>query len=382
MVGIPDGLGVLRKGKTAHVFMTHEIPKSAVGDLSEPRVGRPKQRGAFASEWILNKKGEVISGRRAYDTVYQDNTLVGPAAAADNSTPAFSRWCSAFLATSRVGFDRPIFLANEETGPPSTGPTVTFDPKGSQSVAIFDNQAHALSKLGHFPKENTIVMRGTGNRTIILTKEIQNADTLTDVQTEAAADARAHSASCASRTASSSPTRSASSARHHGRPAGPRRVGPDDQRARQAVPAALRWARPAEGRHPDAGVQRRPAGRGRGRPAQPGQPDRHKALPPHNEDGTGGGAPGGTGSRDDMAARTRDGSIWKVPLASAGDPSTFTRVGVLVGLTERAAATASRPTRASGRPAGSLERSTRSARTRSSSTCRRIRPRRRRAARP
>ena len=29
-----------------------------------------------------------------------------------------------------------------------------------------------------------------------------------------------------------------------------------------------------------------------------------------NEDGTGGGAPGGTGSRDDMAARNRDGSIW------------------------------------------------------------------------
>src|SRR6185503_2274180 len=108
MVGIADGLGVLRKGKTVRVFMTHEITKSATGDLSEPRVGQSKQRGAFASEWILNKKGEVISGRRAFDNVYQDNTLVGPAAQADNTTPAFSRWCSAFLATGRVGFDRPI----------------------------------------------------------------------------------------------------------------------------------------------------------------------------------------------------------------------------------------------------------------------------------
>jgi hypothetical protein len=53
-----------------------------------------------------------------------------------------------------------------------------------------------------------------------------------------------------------------------------------------------------------------------------------------NEDGTGAGAPGGTGSRDDMDARNRDGSIWIVPLATAGDPTTFKRVAELVGRTE------------------------------------------------
>src|SRR6185503_1954599 len=53
-----------------------------------------------------------------------------------------------------------------------------------------------------------------------------------------------------------------------------------------------------------------------------------------NEDGTGGGAPGGTGSRDDIEARNRDGSIWRVPLGTAGDPSTFTRVGELIGRSE------------------------------------------------
>jgi Bacterial protein of unknown function (DUF839) len=42
-----------------------------------------------------------------------------------------------------------------------------------------------------------------------------------------------------------------------------------------------------------------------------------------NEDGTGGGPPGGTGSRDDMEARNRDGSIWQVPLATAGDPASL-----------------------------------------------------------
>src|SRR5215211_3710590 len=168
MVGIPDGLGVLRRGKRIRVFMNHEMTNTT---LSEPRVGRPRQEGAFVSEWVLNKRGEVVSGRRAFDTVYQDNTLVGDAADESNSTRGFGRFCSAFLAGRGVGFDRPIFFANEEAGPETGLPTPSFDSKGSQSVAIFNQQAHALSKLGHFPRENTVVMRGTGNRTVILSTE-------------------------------------------------------------------------------------------------------------------------------------------------------------------------------------------------------------------
>src|SRR5215216_2435498 len=75
MVGIPDGLGVLRRGRGARLFMNHEFSQA---DVSEPRVGRPQQRGAFVSEWRLNGRGQVLSGRRAFDTVYQDTTLVGP----------------------------------------------------------------------------------------------------------------------------------------------------------------------------------------------------------------------------------------------------------------------------------------------------------------
>jgi secreted PhoX family phosphatase len=46
-----------------------------------------------------------------------------------------------------------------------------------------------------------------------------------------------------------------------------------------------------------------------------------------NEDGT-------SASRSAMEARNRDGSIWIVPLATAGDPSTFKRVGELIGRSE------------------------------------------------
>jgi hypothetical protein len=375
--------------------MTHELTQT---DTSEPRVGRPAQRGAFASEWLLNKKGEVISGRRAFDTVYQDNTLVGPAAAADNTTPAFSRWCSAFLATSRVGFDRPIFMANEETGPPSSGPTQTFDPKGSQSVAIFDNQAHALSKLGHFPKENTVVMRGTGNRTIILTtedgprtpdsqlylyigrkdrssdnalrrngldngklyvlasddpqktnenqlhegdafhvswKEIVNADTLTDVQTEAAADALGAFGFVRIEDGEFRP--------NHKREFWFDTTG-DQQARNEADPTTNELGRlyrlRFDKRDPLKGAmltQTYSADDLTAGEDGPLSPDNVTVTNSHifiNEDGTGGGAPGGTGSRDDMEARDRDGSIWMVPLATAGDPSTFTRVGELIGRSE------------------------------------------------
>jgi len=174
MVGIPDGLGIYDAVDDVRLLMTHELPQDAISD---PRIARAPQRGAFATEVRMTHLGEILSARRAFDTVYQDRALVGPAADVSNTTRAFSRWCSAFLAGRREGFDRRIFFANEETQPEdaepdgSRAPTESFSPLGSQSVAIFDNQAHALSRLGHFPRENTVVMRGTGRRTVILVTE-------------------------------------------------------------------------------------------------------------------------------------------------------------------------------------------------------------------
>jgi hypothetical protein len=406
MVGIPDGLGVDRPhgrdrggkgGNTVRVWMTHELPQN---EVSEPRVGRPAQRGAFASQYRLNRRGKVLSARRAFDRVYQDSTLVGPAADASNATPAFSRWCSAFLAGRRVGMDRPIFFANEETGPLSGSPggdTPAFNPKGSQSVAIFNNEAHALSKLGHFPRENTLVMRGTGNKAVILATEdgprstdsqlylyvgtkdrsssnplrrngldngklyalasddarddenqllqgdtlrvhwveIPGADQLTDVQTEAAADAAGAFGFVRVEDGEF-------------RPNGKREfwfVTTGDQAARpEADPHTNELGRlyrlRFDGRNPLAGAtltqaynadQLTPAQDG---PLSPDNVTVTKRAVFINEDGTGGGAPGGTGSRDDMAARNRDGSIWMVPQATAGDPSTFMRLAELVGRTE------------------------------------------------
>ena len=396
MVGIPDGLGVERSHSGVRVLMTHELTQT---DTSQPRVGRPSQRGAFASELMLNRKGEVVSARRAFDTVFQDSTLVGPAAAADNATPAFSRFCSAFLAGLRFGFDRAVFFANEETGPRSAagGDTQAFNPLGSQSVAIFDNEAHALSKLGHFPRENTVVMRGTGKRTVIMitedgprspdsqlylyigTKdrsssdplrrngldngklyafasddardnenqllqgdsvhghwvEIPNASTLNDVATEAALDAAGAFGFVRLEDGMFRPN----AKREFWFNATGDQSGPEADKHTNELGRLYRLR--FDKRDPLAGAtltqaynadQLTPAQDG---PLSPDNLDITKRFAMINEDGTAGSAADGTtGSRDDMDRRDRDGSIWMVPLASAGDSSSFTRVAELVGRKE------------------------------------------------
>ena len=165
MVGIPDGLGAHANGDgTSTLFMNHELNSNA---LSEPVVGGPKNRGTYVSQWILDADGDPVAGRRAYDWVYQENTLVGPAPDTTNTTRALARFCSGFLAGPQHGFDRWIYLTNEEEQAAAN----TFDGNGGQSVAIFDNELHALPSLGHYAKENSVVQPGHGTETVIFSTE-------------------------------------------------------------------------------------------------------------------------------------------------------------------------------------------------------------------
>jgi hypothetical protein len=166
MVGIPDGLGARSNGNgTSTLLMNHEFTAATI---SQPVVGGPQYRGAFVSKWMLDADGDPISGERAYDRVFNENTLVGDAAEVGNATPAFSRFCSGSLSGPPHGLDRWIYFTNEEEQL-SFGPT--FDGKGGVSVAIFDNEAHTLPKLGHYSKENTLVQPDSGARTVIFSLE-------------------------------------------------------------------------------------------------------------------------------------------------------------------------------------------------------------------
>lgn len=167
MVGIPDGLGAhSNRDGTSTVFMNHELGFTAV---SEPVVGGPKNRGAIVSQWILDVDGDPVAGRRAYDRIYAENMLLGPAPLVGNEAQMprqFARFCSGFLAGPANGFDRRIYLTNEESGGADS-----FDGRGGQSVAIFDGGLHTLPKLGRFNKENTVVQPAQGVRTVIFPTE-------------------------------------------------------------------------------------------------------------------------------------------------------------------------------------------------------------------
>jgi Alkaline phosphatase PhoX len=165
MVGIRDGLGAHRNAYgTVTVYMNHEL---TFNTQSEPVLGEPLNRGPIVSKLVLSSDGKTaVSAERAYDSVYLDDAYVGPAPAVGNSTRSFTRFCSGSIAGPPHGFDRWIYFANEESNSPST-----FDGQGGLSVAIFDNEAHGLPFLGRFAWENTLVQKGTGERTVIMGME-------------------------------------------------------------------------------------------------------------------------------------------------------------------------------------------------------------------
>jgi hypothetical protein len=165
MIGIPDGLGAHANADgTKTVYMNHEL---IGGTTSEPNVGRPLNRGAFVSKLVLDGAGNVRSGERAYDWVFNENTFHGPAAEVGNTTRGFSRFCSGSLAGPPHGFDRWIYITNEEEGTPAN----SFDGKGGLAVAIVDNNLYTLPKLGRFAWENTLIQPSHGARTVAMGME-------------------------------------------------------------------------------------------------------------------------------------------------------------------------------------------------------------------
>lgn len=165
MIGIPDGLGAYKgRGNTTVLLMNHELGNTLT---SEPNVGGVLNRGAFVSRLILDKEGHVLSGERAYNVVYDEESGgMLPPPEVGNATPGFGRFCSASLSYKEAGFDRPIYFANEEGGPGSV-----FDPKGAMAWAVFDNEIHSLVKHGRFAWENALVRPDAGEWTVVMGME-------------------------------------------------------------------------------------------------------------------------------------------------------------------------------------------------------------------
>ena len=166
MVGIPDGLGAHPNGDgTSTLYMNHELGFTA---LSEPVVGGPKNRGAIVSQWLLDADGDpVAAGAPTTGSMPRTPCLGRPGGRQRGpDAPPAGPVLLGFLAGPANGFDRPIYLTNEESGGAES-----FDGRGGQSVAIFDNELHTLPALGRFNKENSVVQPTQGTQTVIFPTE-------------------------------------------------------------------------------------------------------------------------------------------------------------------------------------------------------------------
>jgi hypothetical protein len=164
MVGIPDGLGTHRNSDgTISIYMNHELGNTS---RSEPAFGEILNRGALVSKLIAAPDGSILSGDRAYQNIFLDNALIGPAPTISNSPPAFARFCSGNLVWQDAGFDRPIYFCGEESGG-----TNNFDGRGGSLAAIFDNELHILSKAPHINWENAVVRPQPGAFTVMMCLE-------------------------------------------------------------------------------------------------------------------------------------------------------------------------------------------------------------------
>lgn len=174
MAGLPDASGIYRDRVTGEIilFCAHEAGQNA---LSTAIPGETPFLGAYVSRYVLNNDGSVKSGNVAYTQVFRENAVWG-ATPRSGAPSAFTRFCSGSFAGPQHGFDRPMFLTNEETFGSAqfstiTGSNPTGDGLGAQSVAIFDGKLHTMPALGRIGRENTIVQPRRDAKTVVISTE-------------------------------------------------------------------------------------------------------------------------------------------------------------------------------------------------------------------
>jgi Bacterial protein of unknown function (DUF839) len=172
MVGIPDGLGAYDNDDgTFTVLMNHEI----ADPLGVVRAHGGK--GAFVSEWVINKKTLAVeSGADLMQKVYKQTapgvwSLV-PQTGVAGQTSSFSRFCAADLAkksaffnkASKNGSKQRIFLNGEESAPAyqrGVAHVATGPDKGKSFVLPWTETANASW-------ENLLANPYSGDKTVVI----------------------------------------------------------------------------------------------------------------------------------------------------------------------------------------------------------------------
>jgi Bacterial protein of unknown function (DUF839) len=180
MVGIPDGLGLVRPqgdgGRDFTIFMNHELRNTQ----GIPR--RHGQNGAFVSEMEIDPKtlevqrgADLIDpGVRFWDYVtqtYGPNPSTGgpnprdPSDTFEAQLAQFARFCSSSITewmqlynpSSQNGYKGQLYFANEENGDP-----------GRLFGVTTDGQAQQLPRLGLFSWENTVAAQNQDDTTLVM----------------------------------------------------------------------------------------------------------------------------------------------------------------------------------------------------------------------
>ncbi len=145
MGGFPAGLGLTPSDSmTARLFMSHDINSK---NLSDAFITGPARRGAYVSEYLLDKAtGRVLSGRYAFESAYKISDI--------SPTPGFfSGFGSGFLAGAAEGISTPFYLTSE-----ASTDSLAFSPLGPQPVAIVGERAQILPDFGKLSFSDIVVV--------------------------------------------------------------------------------------------------------------------------------------------------------------------------------------------------------------------------------
>jgi hypothetical protein len=180
LTGIPDGMGAYQDEQgMVHVFMNHEFgdgrpPRGPI--LTIPVVGEAGYKGAYVTEMIVNPlTGAVVSADQAFNQAMQWNPVTQTfddrtAEWLDLNTDTFkfAKFCSGFLGGPEAGLLDRIYFTGEE----DVAPDPTFDALGGETIAVVNGVAYALPEMGHFQKENAIVLpNGDAGKTYLMLPE-------------------------------------------------------------------------------------------------------------------------------------------------------------------------------------------------------------------
>ena len=192
IAGVPDGMGAYaNKDGTISVLSNHEISLTNSTFSSDDFAARTTRAyggsGAMVTKFTIKPSTmQVTKVEEAikkinwfnYDTGKYQSTPQGPAGAADsdafsapNHSDNLNRLCSAYLApagalvSGKKGWKTPLFFTGEEAGDESR--VFVLDPLTSV--------AYQAPRLGLAAWENSVVISGTGDDTVIFSTEDGNS---------------------------------------------------------------------------------------------------------------------------------------------------------------------------------------------------------------